>query len=237
MTETTTNLSLCEALVKAQAEFPKIEKRRTAKIGTYSYKYADLTDIMDAIRPALTRYGLFVTQGVNEGQLYSKVLSKSGAVLENAIPLTQARGEGPQAMGSALTYARRYGLCALLGIVADEDDDAAVATQKPKNPNPPPQAFKSPPLQSSEKPKVTPRPSQADHPRAALGWENDPATEAQRKRLWALAKEAGYDEEHLKDAVYSSFGKESTKDLTKGEIQKLFHELEGDLAKFKGNGK
>lgn len=127
---------LAEALSKAQAEFPVIEKNRVAKIPTkdgrsYSYKYADLTDVVNAIRPFLTKNGLAFSQGVARTEsgevLRTTLLHAGGESIYSEVPFAAAQGSGPQAVGSALTYARRYGLSALLGIVTDEDDDAQSA--------------------------------------------------------------------------------------------------------------
>lgn len=120
---------LAEALSKAQGEIKAPSKERTAKIeggkASYSYKYADLSDVIEAYRVALSKNALALTHGTlqRDGHLVlmTKLLHKSGEWLASEYPLqVYAR---PQEMGSALTYARRYMVSALLGIAAEEDDD------------------------------------------------------------------------------------------------------------------
>lgn len=61
---------------------------------------------------------------------------------------------------------------------------------------------------------------------AAAIWENEPASEAQIKRLYALGKEFGYDHTQLKDLALLGLGKDHLNELTKGEIQVAFKKLE-----------
>ncbi len=229
---------ISEALAKAQGEFKAVKKSRTATVhgkskdGTaikYSYKYADLADVVEAIREPLCKNGLCFTQTLDRDNLISTLMHSSGQQISNYVPLVSAQGNGPQALGSSLTYSRRYGLTALLGIAAEEDEDAQAAEaegrvqpqQAPKN--------QRPASGSDQRGK----PAQADYAKAKPGWENELCTQPQRNRLWALAKEAGYDEAHLKDAMQRATGKESTKELTKMEVQVLFKEFEKLIAAVK----
>jgi hypothetical protein len=122
------------ALAKAQAEFPAIPKTKTAKVrmksgGEYSFDYADLPGIIEAIRPILAANSLAISQAVDtidgKPMLESRVLHASGQWLGSLWAL--GIGGTPQERGSELTYARRYALCGLLGIAADEDDDGNAA--------------------------------------------------------------------------------------------------------------
>lgn len=124
---------LAAALSKAQAAFPKVLKDRTAKIastrGEYSYKYADLASLLEAIRKPLSDNGLAVVQPIETTDsgmvLHTMLLHSSGEHLDSYYPLTAH--ERPQEMGSEITYSRRYALSALLGIASEEDDDGAAA--------------------------------------------------------------------------------------------------------------
>ncbi len=125
---------LAAALSKAQAELKNPPKNKTAKIrmkegGSYTYHYADLADILDCVRETLAKNGLAVTQIVTrnaEGNvLLSRLLHVSGQYVESVYPLPQ--GCGAQEMGSAITYARRYSICPLLGIAGETDEDAQQA--------------------------------------------------------------------------------------------------------------
>lgn len=119
------------ALVAAQAEFPDVTKAKTANTGTYSYRYADLADVLDAVKPVLKAHGLAVIQdAVTEERgigVTTIVIHESGEALKFG-PLVLPYGNSPQAAGSAITYARRYALVAALGLATD-DDDGALATQ------------------------------------------------------------------------------------------------------------
>jgi hypothetical protein len=120
---------LAAALAKAQGELPAPKKTKVAKAGQYSYHYADLADVIDVSKAILAKHGLSVSQPTsvtaNGLVLVTKLLHESGESIEATYPLP-ALGK-PQEMGSALTYARRYCYCAILGIAADSDDDGASA--------------------------------------------------------------------------------------------------------------
>lgn len=130
--------ALAEALALAQGEFPAIEKERTAQIksdkASYSYSYADLADILAAVRKPLSSHGLSVVQPITWAGgapwLITRLLHSSGEWLESSYRLDTY--ERPQEMGSGITYARRYALTALLGIAAEEDDDGAAAQRGAK---------------------------------------------------------------------------------------------------------
>lgn len=228
------------ALAKAQGEFEPLEKTKTAKVpmksgGTYSYSYADLADVMRCCRKALSANELAITQGIVGDELITTLLHSSGEWLRSAIPLVQAQGQGPQALGSMLTYCRRYGACALLGIVAEEDDDAQVAEDNRKG-----GGRAAPPKREEEGP---PAAEVGDGAKIRQGMKTGDfsavkATEPQHKRMWALTKEAGYDQTQFKDLLFSMFGNEvedaegkvTTKNLTKGQMDKIYKVLERDAA-------
>jgi len=123
-----------EAFTKAQAEIPPIPKLHEATIPTktssYSYKYADLNDILEVVRPILNKHGLSIAQSTvsEEGQIgvVTRIYHTSGHV-EKFGPLLLPAGGDARSAGSAITYARRYGLCAALGISPDDDDDGEAA--------------------------------------------------------------------------------------------------------------
>lgn len=126
------------ALVKALAEMPEIVKTRTAKVetktgGSYSYAYADLTSILTAVKPTLLRHGLAVSQSVTRTdrlvEVTTHVIHTSGGMLSCG-PLGFDPGQTPQSAGSAISYARRYGLLAALGL-GTEDDDGHAARPDP----------------------------------------------------------------------------------------------------------
>jgi len=126
------------ALVLFQKELPKIRKGKTAKIptksgGNYTYKYADFADVMEVATPLLVKYDMHITQGFVADKLQTQVHHSSGQWKgDDGLPLPLHLG--PQEIGAAITYFRRYGVCALLGI-APEGDDVDAATKAEKQPD------------------------------------------------------------------------------------------------------
>ena len=117
---------LIVALSSFQAAMPSIEKTGQVQFGTgrnsRSYKYMTLDCIIEAIKGPLNQCGLSFTHIMNQGFLECVIMHKSGQVLNCGgveIPTTN----NMQDFGKALTYARRYTLCAALGIAADTDTD------------------------------------------------------------------------------------------------------------------
>lgn len=125
-----------EALALAQLEFTAIEKDLTAHVESkrtgakYSYGYADLGSVIAAVRPALNKQGIGYLQPAIVGQRTVTVTTllahKSGEFIRNDFTLPIDSSD-PQAIGSAITYARRYALQSLLGIAPEEGDDDARA--------------------------------------------------------------------------------------------------------------
>lgn len=140
---------LAAALAKAQGMIKPPKKERTADAGTYTYQYADLYDIIEALREPFSVNGLSITQAVEtiDGKefLTTCLMHSSGQFREWSKQLPQSTT--PQKDGSAITYFRRYNVCAAAGIVAEDDDDGAGASRpektapraaKPAKPDKPP---------------------------------------------------------------------------------------------------
>lgn len=130
MTEPTPRYrTLVEALAAAQGDFPAVVKDRKATVksekGAYSYTYANLADVLAAVRPVLSSHGIALIQHLaphGAGLMLHTELRGYDEVLGSSMPIT-AGVSAPQALGSALTYYRRYALMALVGVAAEEDDD------------------------------------------------------------------------------------------------------------------
>ncbi|HEY8590692.1 MAG TPA: ERF family protein [Naasia sp.] len=136
---------LAEALAAFQAELPSVKKGSEAKIpgregkAGYSYTYADLTDISEAALPLLGKHGLAWTTKptVAFGEQFSFVLEyrllhgATGEAIEGMYPLPNPMNTAPQALGSAITYARRYCLVAVTGVAPGGDDDDASSAVAP----------------------------------------------------------------------------------------------------------
>lgn len=138
---------LAAALVAAQAEFPTVGKDSTNPF--FKSKYADLATVVKTASPVLTKHNLAISQHVSRSAnarsvLITYLLHSSGQYIAHNMPLLipephdEVRGNQtvkvyptPQQQGSAITYARRYSYMAVLGLVADEDDDGEKASRKP----------------------------------------------------------------------------------------------------------
>lgn len=119
---------LFAALAKAQAKIQGAHKDK--RNPHFQSKYADLASVWDACREALSENGLCVSQ-ILDFDAHNTILVTilghvSGQSLTSRMPLVMDKPTA-QAMGSALTYARRYALAAIVG-VAPEDDDGNAAT-------------------------------------------------------------------------------------------------------------
>lgn len=117
---------LAAALAKAQTDFPTVTRDKKVTVqtktgGSYSFNYAPLDSILNAVRGPLSANGLVVVQLLDEGALVTSLIHDSGAVLSGRVDLPNT--PDIQALGSAVTYLRRYAIQAMLGIAAEDDDD------------------------------------------------------------------------------------------------------------------
>lgn len=126
---------LATALAKAQGEFTAAERDHMAKVvskkgegSSYSYAYADLQAYLEVCRKPLADNGLAFIQNVGvDGQkaTVSTFLTHASGQFIESDPLTLTASDSmPQSIGSAITYARRYSLSAVLGMASEADDDA-----------------------------------------------------------------------------------------------------------------
>ena len=110
--------------------------------GTANYgKYTTLPTCLNAAKDVLAGHSLAVIQLTHSDpdRLVTQIVHASGEFIEDGgVPLLCENKANPQKMGSAITYARRYGLCAMLGISGEEDDDGQRATPKTQLPPPKP---------------------------------------------------------------------------------------------------
>lgn len=120
------------ALLKAQKEMGNAKK--DANNPFFKSKYADLNSVREAIMPHLSENKIVVLQPMVtiDGNEYVKtlLLHESGESIESFTKILCKSQNDPQAYGSGVTYARRYGLQSLLSIGADDDDGNAAAKEK-----------------------------------------------------------------------------------------------------------
>lgn len=129
---------LAAALAAVQAELPEVGKNRSADVKSkegkflYAYSYADLADVSAAVLPVLGRHGLAFAafpghQPDGKFGLRYYLLHSGGGSIEGFFEIDDKGGM--QLVGGRITYARRYCLCAVTGITADEDVDAKEDSQ------------------------------------------------------------------------------------------------------------
>lgn len=128
---------LAKALAKAQSEFKAVNKSKTAKGQSFSYKYADLNDVLEMAIPLLSKNGIAFMQPlvrVGDKTYVITRLQLDDEIMEDAgLPIpAQVK---PQELGMYVSYYRRYLVSSFLGISADEDTDGPPQDNKPTQPS------------------------------------------------------------------------------------------------------
>lgn len=130
---------LLAAMLAVQAAAPTLEKDRAVTVktktgGEYTYSYTPLDSIVEKVGPLMHENGLVWIckpswrEGLGPTLKYKLAHAPSGESEEDEMPLMLPDEDvGAQEQGSAITYARRYALVSVLGLVADADDDGALA--------------------------------------------------------------------------------------------------------------
>lgn len=114
---------LLTALVAAKAAFKPIPKDKVNPF--HKSRYASLDAVLGAVEPSLLTNGLTLSHTVAEGKLVTRLYHTSGDYLESSFNLPEL--SDPQKLGSQISYYRRYAVCGLLSVTADEDDDCEAA--------------------------------------------------------------------------------------------------------------
>ena len=223
--------ALNAALAEAQGEFPAIGREKSVTVttktgGSYSFAYAPLEVILAAVRPALTGHGLAVVQRLESPggvpSLRTELRHAEGAVIAASFPLGEVPAS-PQALGSLLTYLRRYALVAMLGIATEEDDDGAHAAGHISQPAAEPPADEG--GYTGEASPFQPPPQLFE------GGDANLLSEAQRKKIFALRSKllnAGkLTEENWSQTLGAEYGTESVRELTKAQASHLIDRMVG----------
>lgn len=146
---------LAKALAAAQGEMTAAAK--DASNPHFKSRYATLASVWDAIRGPLSRNGLSVSQVLETPDagpgviVRTMLLHSSGQWIASRYVMPIPDKLTPQAVGSAITYARRYALSAIVGIAPDDDDDGNAASVTPTR-------------QEAPKPAPKPEPPATDKP-------------------------------------------------------------------------
>jgi hypothetical protein len=132
-----TLINIHTALANFQGEISNIEKSKTVKVttakGSYNFNYAPHDVIIEACRPVLAKNGLSITQEVLTNRIETTIRHISGEFIISSLPFPTFQEMGAdkfnaQAVGSWLTYMRRYSYTLVLGIATEDDDDGNVAS-------------------------------------------------------------------------------------------------------------
>ena len=122
---------LVSALSKVQGELQPAIKDSANPF--FKSKYADLSSIWNVCRPVLSKFGLAVIQSVDKNNeqliLITTLAHSSGQWMKSYAPLLMGKMDS-QALGSSMSYMRRYCLAAIVGVVVDEDDDGEASMNR-----------------------------------------------------------------------------------------------------------
>lgn len=121
--------TFAQAFLRLQAAIKPAIK--DANNPAFRAKYADLGAVWEAVKHPLQDAGFSVIQSPDfddkDMWLKTTILHTSGGKIEGRYPIRPSKND-PQGYGSALTYARRYSISAMLGVIADDDDDGNAAS-------------------------------------------------------------------------------------------------------------
>jgi hypothetical protein len=198
MTHSESVAAIGAALAKAQGAIEGASK--DSKNPHFNSKYADLASVLGACREALSLNGIGVLQSpandANLVRMRTLLVHSSGEWIESDDLVVQARDAGPQAIGSCLTYLRRYQLAAMVG-VAPEDDDAEAGEGR---------------TGSRVTPISIPQKQATAKPPAYI-------SDALAAALWKEAAEIGWKEFELKDWLLKNVGCDSLRHIPAGRYE------------------
>lgn len=183
-----------KAISKALTGFQRDleEPTKDAANPFFKNKYVTLDKLLESIRPALIKNGLsFVQSPGGDGEtitVTTLLMHESGEWIECDPLALKAAKVDPQGAGSAVTYARRYSLSAVLGVTWDEDDDGAKASNVP--------------LEKRQTAKATPQKGQEEDVSSVL------------RAIADGAKKHDMPTAQITELIYKRYGKSSSKELT-----------------------
>jgi hypothetical protein len=234
--------TLAAALAKAQGEMAGAQKDSVNP--HFRARYASLAAVWDACREPLSKNALSVLQPVRADGARVTVTTilahDSGEWISEELTVT-AQSPTPQGVGSAITYGRRYGLSAMVGIAPDDDDgeDAShsnqahqVAVDALTNELPEEASTARPRTAAAAAPKAPPasaasRPSPPAQRSAQSGNGADLViSEAQAKRFHAIANGAGWRTDELKNWLHEVWHVESSRDIPRAKYDDICKQVE-----------
>ena len=158
---------ISKALKGFQSDLPEVKMDAEVTVqtrtgGSYKFKYATLANIIKTVLPRLNEFGLSFSQTFDESCVVTTLHHESGEHITSKVPCDFSNGT-MQEIGSRISYLKRYGLSAMLGIVGEEDDDANIADGNEYKKSQPKKQAKT----------------------------DGEITEPQKKKLWAMMKSKG----------------------------------------------
>jgi len=230
------------AFIHAQAEFTAVPKNKTATIrnqktgSVYTYKYADLADVLAMALPVLTRHDLGLLQPhiQVDGRLRvcTRLIHATGEwLMSDGVAILESGS--PQEFGTDSTYYRRYDACTFLGIVADEDIDAQKNAEiRQSTPSVRQPAAVAKPVTG---PKLQPKTESFPEPPLAASKPEQPVSEeadkqiTEREDLILKLKTLVTDNKELGKRAAAMFPQHrSTKTLTITDLQRLYETLQSE---------
>lgn len=206
-----TKPDLFKALIAVQKELKPAVRDSTNP--HFRSTYADLESCFAAGLPVLNKHGICLIQipsgNADNGTIAVTTIlgHESGQFISGQLEMALPESN-PQKAGSAITYFKRYGFGAFIGLSTEEDDDGNKASPAPGS-RPGPQAA---------------APQKANAPQQSGGFQQRPTallSAAQVGRLYAIAKSKGWSQEQVKDFILNEFNKESMNDVTRAEADQL----------------
>jgi len=195
------------ALIRAQRVIKPIPKK--GENPHFRSEYAEYDDVIEEIKKALNENHVWVSHPshiTETGQLVMETIfiHMSGEWVSTELPVINKAGTD-QGLGSSITYTKRYSVLSLAAVgTADDDGNAATGTSVP----------------SPKKEDAKPKSSDSNQHSAAI------VTEAQVKRLFAIANAHKWSNDRVKETMKLRYGIESTKELNKFNYDHLIGLIE-----------
>lgn len=227
------------ALVRVMREAKAIGKGSRNQQQGFNFRGIDA--VMNHLHPLFAAHGVVILPNVIEDRTEERQTKSGGTLLyrilkirfdftaedgstASATVIGEGMDSGDKASNKAMAVGLKYALTQLLLLPYDEvDPDADTPPPSERKAAPPPEVRDD--LDRMMAPRPAPKAApQGEAPRVKN--PDAPATDPQRKKLYAMCKARGWTEEQMKIFMDQKTGKKHSKDLTMGEIQALYTALE-----------
>lgn len=218
---------LAEALAKAQGEMENAAKDKDNPF--FKSTYADLASVWGACRAPLSKNNLAITQtlGTEDGKLIlvTRLIHSSGEYLDSKLPINPVKPD-PQSVGSAITYARRFSLAAMVGVCsADSPSESDMADDDGHSDSDRPHQKSQPVYQQRAESPVKPVIAAAVKP---VALSND--MNAQYRRMKEIQAELRLSTDDLKAQLFRLYGVDTFKNLPLPKLVDFVKMLEKEKA-------